>query len=121
MKAIYRDVGDTAPAITTQLLVGGSPINLTGASVIGIIGGTVGSGVTAAYARYVLAATWTSASAGAASIAIPMNPSGLAPSFGYPCATAGRYNLEVRLVDSTGNAYQWPARAPIPFIVRPRV
>jgi hypothetical protein len=114
---IYRDTGDTAPAITTQLLVGGSPMSLSGASVTAIIGGTVGN----VYSRYVLAATWNAASLGMASIAIPLNPSGLAPSFGYPCATAGRYNLEVRAVDSTGNVYQWPGRTPIPFIVRARV
>jgi hypothetical protein len=117
---IYRDVGDTGPALTSQLLVGGSPFTLTGASVICVIAGTVGLGANATYQRFVLAATWTAASLGAASVAIPMNPSSLAPN-NYPCATAGRYNLEIRGVDANGIIYQWPGRQAIPFIVRPKL
>ena len=116
--SIYRDAGDTGPAITTQLLVGGSPFVLTGASVIGIVAGTIGSGISATYQRFVLAATWTTASLADASVSIPMNPSSLSPNGPWPCASPGRYSLEVRGVDSNGLVYQWPPRSAIPFIVR---
>jgi hypothetical protein len=94
---------------------------LTGASVVAIVGGTVGSAANATYQRFVLAATWTAASAADASVTIPLNPSGLAPGGMYPCATAARYGLEIRGVDSSGLVYQWPSRQSIPFVVRIRL
>jgi len=117
---IKRDQGDTSPAITTQLLVGASPYDLTGASVIGVIGGTVGSGNAATYMRYVLAATWNSASLGMASVTIPLDPSAMAPSV-YPCWVPGRLEFEVRAVSALGGVTQWPADQAIPFIVRRRL
>lgn len=113
---IQRDQGDTAVAITTQLLVGGSPYDLTGASVVAVVGGTVGSGPGAVYARYVLPATWTVASQAMASVTIPLSPSSLAAT--NPCASAGVYGFEVRAVDSSGLVTQWPPDAPVPFVVR---
>lgn len=117
---IKRDQGDTSPPVTTQLLVNGSPYNLSGASVIGIVGGTVGSGNAATYMRYVLAATWNSASLGMASVTIPLDPSAMAPSV-YPCWIPGRLEFEVRAVASGGAVTQWPADAAIPFVVRRRL
>lgn len=118
--SINRDQGDTAPALTTQLFLGGTYFNLTGASVVGVIGGTVGSGPLATYRSWLLAATWNTASLGRASIAIPLNPSALAPS-NFPCASAARLMFEVRAVDSGGAIYNWPAADPIPFLVRIKV
>lgn len=117
---IYRDQGDTAPALTTQLFVGGTYFNLSGASVVGVVGGTVGSGPLATFRSWLLPATWNAASLGAASIAIPLNPSALAPT-NYPCASAAKLSFEVRGIDSGGAVYNWPAAAPIPFIVRIKV
>lgn len=117
---VKRDQGDTSPAITTQLLVGASPYDLTGASVIGVVAGTAGSGVAATYMRYVLAATWNTASLGMGSVAIPIDPSALAPSV-YPCWIPGRFEFEVRAVSAGGAVTQWPSDEPVPFIVRRRL
>jgi hypothetical protein len=117
---VKRDQGDTAPPLTMQLLVNGSPYDFTGASITAIVGGTVGSGVAATYMRYVLAGTWNSASLGMASIAFPLDPSAMAPSV-YPCWVPARLELEVRAVDSGGGITQWPGDQAIPFIVRRRL
>ena len=114
-----RDQGDTNPALTVQLLVGGSPYDFTGASVTAVVAGTVGSGVAATYMRYVLAGTWNSASLGMGSVAFPLDPSALAPSM-YPCWVPGRLEMEIRAV-STSGVTQWPSDQAIPFIVRRRL
>lgn len=117
---VKRDQGDTAPPLTMQLLVNGSPYDFTGASIIAVVGGTVGSGAVATYMRYVLSGTWNSASLGMASVSFPLNPSTLAPSV-YPCWVPARLELEVRAVDAAGGVTQWPSDAAIPFIVRRRL
>lgn len=117
---IKRDQGDTSPPVTTQLLVNGSPYDFTGASVIGVVGGTVGSGAIATYMRYVLSGTWNSASIGMGSIAFPLDPSALSPSV-YPCWVPARLEFEVRAVSAVGAITQWPPDAAIPFVVRRRL
>lgn len=117
---VKRDQGDTSPAVTTQLLVAASPYLVTGASIIGVVAGTAGSGAAATYMRYVLPATWNSASIGMGSITIPLDPSSLAPSV-YPCWVPGRFEFEVRAVASGGAITQWPQDEPVPFIVRRRL
>lgn len=114
---VKRDQGDTSPAITTTLLVGASPYTLTGASVIGVVGGTAGSGAAATYMRWVLPATWNSASLGMGSVTIPLNPSALAPT-SYPCWVPGRFEFEMRAVSALGEVTQWPQDQTIPFVVR---
>ena len=117
---VKRDQGDTSPAVTVQLYSGGSPYNLSGASVIGVVAGTVGSGLSATYQRFVLPATWNTASLGMASVAIPLLPSGASVN-NYACATPARLSLEIRAVGSDGLVTQWPQDEAIPFIVRAKL
>lgn len=117
---IKRVQGDTSPAVTTQLYLGASPYNFTGASVIAVVGGTVGSGNAATYMRYVLAGTWNNASLGMGSIAFPLDPSALAPSV-YPGWVPARLEMDVRAVASGGAITQWPQDVSIPFVVRRRL
>lgn len=116
---IYRDQGDTAPAVALQLRVNGSPLNLaSSASVTMRVGGTVGG----TYIVHVLPATWTVASQADASVMFGLNPSGLAAlGSGFPCATFGNYVSEIKAALADGTTYQWPQNKAIPFIVRPRV
>lgn len=118
---IYRDQGVTSPAVAAKLLVGGQPLALASMSSVSlVVGGTVGSGVSATVVSFALAATYQVASgASQGYVFAPLDPSGLA-SIGsaWCCASAARLVAEFRAVGSDGQRYSWPSRESIPFIVR---
>jgi hypothetical protein len=107
--------GDTAPNFTTALYLNGSPFDLSGASVLMRVAGTVGA---QGYKSWELPGTWSVASAG--TVIFPLNPSSLAPS-NFPAASPANLVWEIRAVASGGAIYHGPRTEAPRFVVRARV